>query len=137
MSSVQLQLHTTREDVPEICQLIRSAADGVRIYTWGQPYRLEEVGHSDAVPDAVTQLVASVGEIEAPKGNPLALFDRYPGLLVMNLPVTRNGQLMESDLSARANVREGDDLVAIWKKVLRKLRGQLLSGADVLNPRSG
>jgi hypothetical protein len=137
MASTQLQLHAMPEDVPDICQLIRSATEGVRIYTWGQPYKLEEIGPSSVVPHTAVQLVASVGEIEATGGAALELFDRYPGLLVMTMPLLKEGQLKEIQISALATAPEGDSQVAIWAKMLKKLKKQLVSGADVVNPRTG
>jgi hypothetical protein len=129
MPSKLLQFHASPADLIQLVAVLRASIAEVYVYAWTTSGQLVELLSNVEPPDDADRLVASTRSIEHRAGNFSELLDTHPGILVVEVPRLRSGELREVAAMSRSLVESGNQEVAAWKPFFRRLRGLFKSGA--------
>jgi len=136
MTDKSVQFHASPSDMDEVIAILRRSVPGVRLYAWTRCHTLREIVAADIGADA-DRLVACDVSLEPYQGGFGALLDTWPGLLLIDLPVLRDGSLREVGVSARSLDERGTARMDAWARFIRQLRRTFKSGAFLCDAISG
>jgi hypothetical protein len=137
MQSKLLQFHASPADLIKLIEVLRASIAEVYVYVWTTSGKLFELKGDVEPPSDADRVVASTRPIDHREGNFSALLNTQPGILVIEVPRLRNGELREVAAMARSLVVSGDQQVASWKPFFQRLRGLFQSGALLTSSASG